>query len=185
MHRFSAAASPPCAPSIAAFAAACDAARRLGYHVAALTAGLTGEARHAARFLFSIARDTRDAELLVRRPACILAGGETVVTLTGTGKGGRNQELALAVLAEMEGDARSGRSIHLLSASTDGSDGPTDAAGAFASTDLLDAARRLGLSVGAFLENNDSYTFFEKVGGLLKTGPTMTNVCDLHMMLIT
>ena len=168
-----------------ALLAACDAARRLGYHVAALTAGLTGEARHAARFLFSIARDTRDAELLVRRPACILAGGETVVTLTGTGKGGRNQELALAVLAEMEGDARSGRSIHLLSASTDGSDGPTDAAGAFASTDLLDAARRLGLSVGAFLENNDSYTFFEKVGGLLKTGPTMTNVCDLQMMIVT
>ena len=168
-----------------ALLAACNAARSLGYNVAALTSSLTGEAKEAAKFLFSIARDTCDGELLVKRPACIIAGGETVVTLTGTGKGGRNQELALAFLVEMARDGREGRSIHFLSASTDGSDGPTDAAGAFASTELLETARRFGLNLEACLRDNDSYHFFERVGGLLKTGPTMTNVCDLHMVVVT
>ncbi len=168
-----------------ALLAACDTAKALGYCVAALTCGLTGEARDAARILFSIARDVRDHELLIKRPACVIAGGETVVTLSGTGKGGRNQEMALAFLAEMAKDEQSGRSIHFLSASTDGSDGPTDAAGAFATTELLEAARRGGLSIDAFLRDNDSYHVFEKLGGLLKTGPTMTNVCDLHMVVVT
>jgi hydroxypyruvate reductase len=120
----------------------------------------------------------------VKRPACILAGGETTVTLRGNGKGGRNQELALSFLSEMEKSEGGGKGIWLLSASTDGADGPTDAAGAFASAEVLEKSRRLGLTPIDYLENNDSYTFYEKTGFLHKTGPTGTNVCDLQIILV-
>jgi glycerate 2-kinase len=169
----------------AALLAACEKARALGYNTAALTCALTGESREAAKFLFSIARDVRKSEMLVKKPACVIAGGETVVTLSGTGKGGRNQEMALAFLAEMAKEEGRGASITFLSASTDGSDGPTDAAGAFASAAILGQACLAGLNIDACLRDNDSYHFFEKLGQLHKTGPTMTNVCDLHMVLIT
>ncbi len=168
----------------AALLAACEKARSFGYNTAALTCALTGESREAAKFLFGIARDVRKSEMLVKKPACVIAGGETVVTLTGTGKGGRNQEMALAFLIELAKDEARGADISFLSASTDGTDGPTDAAGAFASTQVLDLARQAGLSLESYLRNSDSYHFFEKIGHLLKTGPTMTNVCDLHMLLI-
>ncbi|MDQ7834647.1 MAG: glycerate kinase [Humidesulfovibrio sp.] len=168
----------------AALLASCDKARELGYNVAPLTCLLTGEAREVAKFLAGIALDVRRSEMLVKRPACVILGGETVVTLIGEGKGGRNQEMALAFLAELERDPEHGRAISFLSASTDGSDGPTDAAGAYASTMMLDRARALGLSTAAALGANDSYHFFEAIGGLYKTGPTMTNVCDLHMLLV-
>ena len=170
--------------NLAALLAARTKAAALGYNTAALTCALTGEAREVAKVLYGIARDVRDRDLLVARPAVIMAGGETTVTLTGPGKGGRNQEMALAFLAEMAKDEQGGRGIHFLSASTDGSDGPTDAAGAFASAALLERAGQASLSLGGALRANDSYTFFEAVGGLLKTGPTMTNVCDLHMILV-
>lgn len=168
----------------AALLAACDKARELGYNVAPLTCLLTGEAREVAKFLAGIALDVRRTEMLVKRPACVILGGETVVTLTGEGKGGRNQEMALAFLAELERDPEHGRGIGFLSASTDGSDGPTDAAGAYASANMLERAREAGLSTSAALRANDSYHFFEAIGGLYKTGPTMTNVCDLHMLLV-
>ncbi len=168
----------------AALLAACDQARELGYNVAPLTCLLTGEAREVAKFLAGIALDVRRTEMLVKKPACVILGGETVVTLTGEGKGGRNQEMALAFLAELERDPEHGRGIGFLSASTDGSDGPTDAAGAYASSLMLDRAREAGLSTAAALKANDSYHFFEALGGLYKTGPTMTNVCDLHMLLV-
>jgi hydroxypyruvate reductase len=168
----------------AALLAACDRARELGYNVAPLTCLLTGEAREVARFLSGIGQDVRRTGMLVQRPACVILGGETVVTLTGDGKGGRNQEMALAFLAEMECDPEQGRSIAFLSASTDGTDGPTDAAGAYASPGMLARAREAGLSTGDALRANDSYHFFEAIGGLYKTGPTRTNVCDLHMLLV-
>ncbi|WP_449242967.1 glycerate kinase type-2 family protein [Desulfovibrio sp.] len=168
----------------AAMLAACETAASLGYNVAPLTCMLTGEAREAAKFLSGIAQDVRRREMLVKRPACVILGGETVVTLFGEGKGGRNQEMALAFLAQMDLDEERGRGIHFLSASTDGSDGPTDAAGAFASTDLLERAKSAGLSIADSLRNNDSYHFFERIDGLFKTGPTMTNVCDLHILLV-
>jgi hydroxypyruvate reductase len=172
--------------NLAALQAACAKAREMGYAVAALTSAVTGEAREVAKVLFGIARDVRDHDLLVQKPALIIAGGETVVTLRGDGKGGRNQEMALAFLAEMarEGGEKGKGRIHFLSASTDGSDGPTDAAGAFASAEALAQADRAGLSIAAYLRNNDSYGFFDAIGHLLKTGPTMTNVCDLHMVLV-
>lgn len=168
----------------AALLAACGRARELGYNVVPLTCLLTGEARQVAKFLAGIALDVRRTEMLVKRPACVILGGETVVTLTGEGKGGRNQEMALAFLAELERDPESGRGISFLSASTDGSDGPTDAAGAYASAMMLQRARAAGLSTAAALKANDSYHFFEAIEGLYKTGPTMTNVCDLHMLLV-
>jgi len=171
--------------NLAALLAAADTAKGLGYNVAPLTSALTGEAREVAKMLFGIARDVRKCNLLVAKPALVIAGGETTVTLTGGGKGGRNQEMALAFLAELARDEEGGRGIFFLSASTDGSDGPTDAAGAFASTAVLDLARLAALSIPASLRDNDSYHFFDAIGQLLKTGPTMTNVCDLHMVLIT
>ena len=169
----------------AALMAACDAARNLGYNVAPLTSQLTGEAREVAKFLAGIALDVRRTGMLVKPPACIILGGETVVTVTGEGKGGRNQEMALAFLAELEHDPESGRNIEFLSASTDGSDGPTDAAGAFASEPMLARAKAAGLSMPDALKANDSYHFFEALEGLYKTGPTRTNVCDLHILLLT
>lgn len=169
----------------AALLAACDTARSLGYNTSALTCALTGEAREAAKFLWGIAKDVRKTEMLVKKPACIIAGGETVVTLKGEGKGGRNQEMALAFLAELARDEQKGANIFFLSASTDGTDGPTDAAGAFASAELVELSRKAGLSINGSLKNNDSYHFFDAIGYLLKTGPTMTNVCDLHMVIVT
>jgi hydroxypyruvate reductase len=169
----------------AALLAACETARGQGYNTSALTCALTGEAREAAKFLWGIAKDVRKTEMLVKKPACIIAGGETVVTLKGEGKGGRNQEMALAFLAELARDEQKGANIFFLSASTDGTDGPTDAAGAFASAELVELSKKAGLSINGSLKNNDSYHFFDAIGYLLKTGPTMTNVCDLHMVIVT
>ncbi|CCG39684.1 putative hydroxypyruvate reductase [Magnetospirillum molischianum DSM 120] len=170
--------------NLAALRAACTQAEALGYRPVPLTSTLTGEAREVAKALYAIARDVRDHGLLAARPAFLVAGGETTVTVTGSGKGGRNQELALAFLVEMARDPLRGQGLHLLSAATDGGDGPTDAAGAFASTASLDRARAAGLSLDAALCDNDSYAFFNAIDGLLRTGPTLTNVCDLQMVLI-
>jgi hydroxypyruvate reductase len=168
-----------------ALLAACEKAHSLGYHTAALTSSLTGEAREAAKCLYGIARDVRHSNMLVKKPGCIIAGGETVVTLHGSGKGGRNQEMALAFLAELARNNDDGKcGIHFLSASTDGTDGPTDAAGAFASDRILQVSKEMGLSINAHLQNNDSYHFFKKTGALFMTGPTLTNVCDLHIAII-
>ena len=169
----------------AAVLAAGERAQALGYRTVLLTSSLTGEAREIAKALFAIARDIRDHGLLAERPACVIAGGETVVTLKGPGKGGRNQEMALAFLAELANDAAADdHAIAFLAASTDGSDGPTDAAGAFADTQALRRAGTAGLSLRGALAANDSYHFFDAIDGLLKTGATRTNVCDLQVMLV-
>lgn len=170
--------------NLRALGAAAEKARSLGYHTAVLSSQLVGEAREAAKFLLGIARDIRKQDLLVAKPACLIVGGETTVTLHGNGLGGRNQEMALSLLNEMEKDPAQCAGITFLAASTDGSDGPTDAAGAFASAGLLEAARGKELEIGKFLDNNDSYHFFEQIGGLLKTGPTRTNVCDVQILII-
>ena len=164
--------------------AAAEKARRLGYAPVKLTARITGEARDAARFLSAIALDAAQYGLLTEAPACILSGGEPTVTIRGDGKGGRNQEMALAFLVEMARRPDDFDGIHFLSAATDGNDGPTDAAGAFADRDLLTEAGRRNLNPEAFLNNNDAYRFFDQLGGLLKTGPTNTNVCDLQAILV-
>lgn len=163
--------------------AAADKARELGYRTMVLTSRLEGEAREMARLFLALGRDCRASGLPIEAPACIIAGGETTVLVRGTGKGGRNQELALAYLSGLESAAQDAGAC-LLSASTDGSDGPTDAAGAFASYEILREARLRGLDPRAYLENNDSYTFFDRVGRLLRTGPTNTNVCDLQILIV-
>jgi len=112
---------------------------------------------------------------------CIISGGETTVTIHGDGLGGRNMEFVLAVAIEIEGIA----GITILSGGTDGTDGPTDAAGAIADGTTVQKARDRGIDAARYLANNDSYHFFEATGDLLITGPTMTNVMDLRIFLVT
>jgi len=152
-----------------------------------LSSRIVGEAREVGKVYAAIALDQRRFRDLdpAGAPVCILAGGETTVSVRGPGLGGRNQECALAFLAELAAAGSAGEGIHFLAASSDGTDGPTDAAGAFASRAFLAKSRRLRLEPGAFLRENDSYRFFEKVGGLFRTGPTNTNVCDYQICLVT
>ncbi len=156
-------------------------ARELGWHPLILTTRLQGEAREVARVLAALVEEEAYRALPVPRPACLILGGETTVTIRGTGKGGRNQELALAALLALK---KLAHPYLLLSCGTDGTDGPTDAAGAWACGPLWQKARQLGLNPEEFLKNNDSYHFFEQVGGLIKTGPTGTNVMDVIVALI-
>ncbi len=168
-----------------ALLAAAAAAAALGYDTLLLTSRLTGEAREAAGFLASVIAEIRMHDQPVRAPACLLCGGETTVTVRGTGGGGRNQELALAMVDEMTRRPELYRNTAFISAATDGTDGPTDAAGAFASPEIAGNARRMGLDCRAYLANNDSYGFFDSIGELLRTGPTNTNVCDIQVALIS
>lgn len=167
-----------------ALEAARSAAIELGYNTVVLTSQLTGEAREIAKIFSGVARDIVRSDLPCKKPACVLAGGETTVTLRGSGKGGRNQELALAFLAEVERNPGMFKGVSFLSTATDGNDGPTDAAGAFAGPELVEACRTAGVRIQDALENNDAYHFYEAVGGLYKTGPTNTNVCDLQILLV-
>lgn len=165
--------------------AAAARARELGYRTLYLGSRITGEAREIARAYLGMALDCAADGAPRNRPACLIAGGETTVTLRGSGKGGRNQEMALAFLAGLgDSESRIARRICFLSAGTDGNDGPTDAAGAFADSGLLEAAQGAGLKPREYLAANDSYTFFDRIGGLLRTGPTNTNVCDLQVVLV-
>jgi hydroxypyruvate reductase len=159
-------------------------ARELGYSALTLTSRLAGEAREAALVLLGVGKDIAASGFPLRRPACLLVGGETTVTLRGKGKGGRNQEMALAFLAALARSPKDAEDLLLLAASTDGSDGPTDAAGAFASAAILGRARAAGLDPEAYLADNDSYRFFDALGELLRTGPTNTNVCDLELLIV-
>jgi hydroxypyruvate reductase len=164
----------------AALLAARDRAVLLGYNTLVLSSQIQGEAREVAEVFAAIGKEIRESHLPISPPACILAGGETTVTLRGQGKGGRNQELALAAAIALDG----WHGIGLLSAGTDGTDGPTDAAGAYVDGFTCARANELGLDPHAYLDNNDSYTFFEKLGTLLKTGPTRTNVMDMICLLV-
>ena len=167
-----------------ALLAASHMARSLGYNNTVISSQVIGEAREAAKIFAGIAKDIKKHDLLLKKPACVIGGGETTVTIKGSGKGGRNQELALSFLSEMKKDPEQTGGIYFLSAATDGNDGPTDAAGAFASHEILKECKRVLLKIEDFLKNNDSYTFFEKTGSLFKTGPTNTNVCDLQILIV-
>ncbi len=159
---------------------------KLGFETQIMTFELQGEAKDAARFLASKALEVRSAMRPGDDPHCLLAGGETTVTVSGTGKGGRNQELALAFAQEIAGND----GISLLSAGTDGTDGPTDAAGAMVDGTTAMKAWEFGMNPVEYLENNDSYTFFEKFDELagekahIMTGPTGTNVMDLQIVIV-
>ncbi|HCO48032.1 MAG TPA: glycerate kinase [Spirochaetaceae bacterium] len=161
-----------------------ETARELGYNTLLLTSRLVGEAREIAKVFVALAGDLAQHGIPLRRPACVLTGGETTVTLKGRGLGGRNQEMALAVLAALNPSNPGHGEMIFLSAGSDGNDGPTDAAGAFASLALMEKAKTLGIDPKAFLADNDSYRFFEKTGGLFKTGSTGTNVCDMQILIL-
>lgn len=156
--------------------AAAAEARELGYKPLVLSTLIQGETRDVARMHAAIALEARASGRPVKGPACIISGGETTVTIRGGGLGGRNQEFVLAAAIDLAGT----KDIVVLSAGTDGTDGPTDAAGAIANgeTGRDPEARR-------YLDNNDSYHFFERTGGLLKTGPTNTNVMDVRLFLLS
>jgi glycerate 2-kinase len=161
--------------------AAAGEAKRLGYNTMILSTYLQGEAREAARVYAAIAKEIRATGRPVPTPACVISGGETTVTIRSkSGLGGRNQEFALAAAIDIAGLS----DLVILSAGTDGTDGPTDAAGATADGTTLYRARALGLNAAAFLASNDSYRFFEATGDLIKTGPTGTNVADVQAILV-
>lgn len=164
-----------------AIAAARDKSRQLGYTPLVLSTRIQGEARDVAAVLVAIGQEVRTADRPVPRPACVICGGETTVTLRGKGKGGRNQELALAAALRLDG----WDGITLLSGGTDGTDGPTDAAGASVDTHTLSRARQAGLNAPDFLTRNDSYHFFQALDDLLITGATNTNVMDLQILLVS
>ena len=166
----------------AAVAAAADAARGAGYDTLVLATQLTGEAREIAKVFYALARDLRSGRLALRLPACVVAGGETTVTVTGSGRGGRCQEMALAFLAEMAADSDPPLGATLLAAGTDGNDGPTDAAGAFADGAALAAAATF--DPRAALAENDSYHFCKDCSALFQPGPTNTNVADLYLLTV-
>jgi len=158
--------------------AALHQAQEEGFNTLLLTTYLQGEARQAGRFLGSIARQIAATGEPLPRPACLVSGGETTVTLQGHGLGGRNTELALSAVDEIAGL----KDTMLVTLATDGGDGPTDAAGAVVTGDTSDRAFQAGLSTTDYLANNDSYHFFETLQDLLKTGPTQTNVNDLALI---
>ena len=171
--------------NIISLQACCKKALDSGYHAMILSSRITGEAREAARFFYGLGRDAQEHGLLGEKPFCLIAGGETTVTVKGTGQGGRNQEMALAFLEEMRKEGIINPSLFFLSAATDGNDGPTDAAGAFADEEILKAALGNKLQPGDFLRENNAYHFFSESGGLFKTGPTQTNVCDIQILIVT
>ena len=159
-----------------ALAAAARKARDLGYRTLVLASEIQGETRDVARVHAAIAREVVHTGQPVKPPACIISGGETTVTLSGDGLGGRNQEFALAAAIDI---ARLPHTL-VFSAGTDGTDGPTDAAGAVADGETL--SRRP--DARAFLARNDSYHYFEALGDLVVTGPTNTNVMDVRIVLV-
>ncbi len=162
-----------------ALAAAQEKARALGFTTLLLASTIQGETSDVARLHAAILREIDASGNPVQPPACILSGGETTVTMLSGGKGGRNQEFALAAAL----DAAGLENVLILSAGTDGTDGPTDAAGAFADGSTVERARAAGFDAAAHLRAHDAYPLFSALGDLLLTGPTRTNVMDIHVLL--
>jgi glycerate 2-kinase len=169
------------ASAATALVAAQQRAVDLGFSAFVLSSSFAGDTNELARFHAAIAREVRRYGRPIAPPACLISGGETTVTVTGSGKGGRNTEFALAFARETDGI----RGIFGLFCGSDGTDGPTDAAGAFTAFDTVALAREKGLDARAYLKNNDSYTFFHALGDLIVTGPTRTNVMDIRLVFIT
>jgi glycerate 2-kinase len=157
-----------------ALVAAAKEARDLGYRTLLLASGIEGETREVARVHAAMAREILASGNPVKPPACLISGGETTVTLRGSGKGGRNQEFALAAAVDIAGL----HGVTILSCGTDGTDGPTDAAGA-----IVDG-KTAGKGVLEALANNNSYPYLQLRNALVITGPTHTNVMDIHIVLV-
>ncbi|MEX2570175.1 MAG: glycerate kinase [Gemmatimonadota bacterium] len=166
--------------SATAVGAARREAERRGYRTIVLSTELTGEARAVGSRLAGRARELREARGMTAPPTCVLAGGETTVTVIGGGRGGRNQELALSAALVLDGL----ENVLVASVGTDGVDGPTDAAGARATGSTVNRARSNGLDPAEHLASNDAYPLFRVLDDLILTGPTGTNVSDLMMVLV-
>lgn len=160
-----------------ALSAAKAKAAGLGYHPLIIDPLLEGDVNSVAKKLWKEYKNYSGT-----KPVCMLTGGETTVQVKAGGKGGRNQHMALKMLQQMINDHAN--NIYFLAAGTDGTDGPTDAAGAFADPAVIDAAQNQNLDTNAYLASNDSYSFFEQTGALLKTGATQTNVMDITVCII-
>jgi len=165
-----------------ALAGAKQEAARLGFRSFILTASDRGEAREAARRYVALLKILA-VQRAVGRPVCLIAGGELTVTVRGPGRGGRNQEFVLASLIETGWRLRGRGEWLIVSVGSDGVDGTTDAAGAWAGPAVAARAAELGLDPAAFLAANDSHGFFERAGGLVVTGPTGTNIMDVRLLL--
>ena len=155
--------------------ASLQAAKQKGFHAMLLSSYVQGEARIVGQVMGGVLREIATSGHPVPRPGCIIAGGETTVTVAGKGMGGRNLETGLGAVRELAGQ----ENVLLVSLASDGEDGPTDSAGAAVSGDTFTISQQLGLDIDQFLLNNDSYHFFEKTGGIIRCGPTGTNVNDL------
>jgi glycerate 2-kinase len=160
--------------------AAVEKASSIGYNSMLLSTRIEGEARHTGKVLAGIAQEVLASGRPTSPPAALIAGGETTVTVTGSGSGGRNQELALGAALKIEG-----LSVVLAAMATDGIDGPTEAAGAISDGSTLARAQVKGLDAMDRLQENDSYTFFNTLGDVLITGPTGTNVNDITVILVS
>lgn len=166
--------------SILAVRAAKRRAVALGYNSLILSTFIEGETKEAAKMHAAVAKEICKRDMPVSRPACVISGGETTVTIRGKGLGGRNQEFVLAAAIDIDGLER----VVVLSGGTDGTDGPTDAAGAIADGLTVKRAQSMGLDPEHYLRDNDSYHFFQALGDLLITGPTFTNVMDLRLVMV-
>ena len=158
-------------------------AEQIGYTAEILNGYITGDVEDAALWLHrNMFQKIKEHP---KKNLCFIAGGETTVRLTGCGKGGRNQQLALCFLYIMSLNPVFTDRVYFMSAGTDGNDGPTDAAGAFACSEILKRSKKLNLDITWYLKENDSYRFYEQLDYLFKTGPTNTNVCDIQVILYT
>lgn len=166
--------------NLLAVKAAAQKAKELGYNTLILSSFVEGETREVAKVHAAIVKEILNSGNPIPPPACIISGGETTVTLKGKGLGGRNQEFVLAAAIDIAGL----KDVVILSAGTDGTDGPTDAAGAIADGSTVQRAKDLNLDPFKYLQENDSYHFFQPLEDLILTGPTNTNVMDLRIMLV-
>jgi glycerate-2-kinase len=159
----------------AALKSALKKARELGYQAEIISGDISGDISQAARFLYEESQRHRE------RPACLISGGETTVVVKGRGTGGRNMHLALYFAMAIEGK----EGITMLSAGTDGTDGPTDAAGAVIDSESITSARKAGIVPEEYFAEDDSYSFFKRTGDVLVTGPTGTNVMDIQVIILS
>jgi len=167
--------------NIIAVKAANEKAKELGYNSIILSTLIHGETEEVAKVHTAIAKEIVATDNPVKKPACLISGGETTVTIEGEGLGGRNQEFVLAAAIDIEGLGN----VVVLSGGTDGTDGPTDAAGAIADGNTIKRADELSMNAYEYLCNNDSYNYFQTLNDLLITGPTNTNVMDLRLILVS
>jgi hydroxypyruvate reductase len=167
--------------NILALEAAQEKARELGYETLILSSMVEGETKEVALVHSAIAKEILNTGRPIPAPACVISGGETTVTIRGSGLGGRNQEFCLAAALDL---VDLPPRVVILSGGTDGNDGPTDAAGAIVDPLTVKRAKEMGMEALDYLKNNDAYHYFQRTDDLLMTGPTNTNVMDVRFVLV-